>query len=90
VTPDFGNFLKFKLLVSFQSQSERGKDLVTSILTTEKLEDRELTEGLSSATPARLRMRLFSAVERDRGHDAFMVLGPIEEKDLDPGELRGS
>jgi hypothetical protein len=67
-------------------QSERGEDVVRTLLTTDKLEDRKLTDDFSSATPAQLRFRLFAAMQRDRGHDAFMILGRIEEKDLDPGE----
>jgi hypothetical protein len=86
MSPDFRDFLKFKLLISFSAQSERGEDFVTSVLITEKLEDCELTDDLFSATPAQLRIRLFAAMDRDRGHDAFMILGRIEEKDLDPGE----
>ena len=84
--PDFRDFLKFKLLMSFSMQSKRGEDFVTSLLTTDNLEDHEITNNLSSASPAQLRIRLFTAMDRNRGHDAFIILGRIEEGDLDPGE----
>jgi hypothetical protein len=86
VAPDFTDFVKFKLLLSFSRQSKRGEDVVASLLTTDNFEDRELTDNLSLASPAQLRMRLFAAMSRNRGHDAFMLLGRIEESDLDAGE----
>ena len=85
--PEFKDFLKFKLLISwFNVQSERGADFITNVLTAKELDDVQLTEGLSAAPPADLRNRLFAAMDRDRGHDAFLILGHLKEGDLDPGE----
>ncbi|KRQ97226.1 hypothetical protein [Bradyrhizobium valentinum] len=84
--PDRKDFLKFKLFFFAFHGDERGKAVVDGILASENLDDLQLTEGLASASPATLRSRLFTAMHRDRGHDAFLILGHLKESDLHAGE----
>src|ERR1700722_20136753 len=84
--PESRHFLQFKLFISFFQGSKRGEALVKTVMESEELDDVQLTENLSAASPSELRRRLFAAVNRERGHDAFLILGRLNENDLHPGE----
>jgi hypothetical protein len=84
--PDVKDFLKFKLFFSLFREDERGDAIIKNTLAAEELDDVQLTEGLASVTSATLRSRLFTAINRNRGHDAFLILGHLKEDDLDSGE----
>lgn len=77
----------FKLLTSAFSETPRSKAIWSFALNPPELNANTLADGLEDLNPVELRDRLFKALEGDHERAAFKILGRLEGRDHDDGEL---
>lgn len=84
--PDIVTVNKFKLLFSLIHADKRGLEVLEALSTKAERLPEFLTDDLADVTPAELRLRLFTAVERDNANEANFIMGRLDHASLHEGE----